>query len=239
MTERPLLTADERGAVEAAVRAAEARTTGEIYCVLAEESADYHATPLAWAAGVALLAPALLLMAGIEVTAPDVGLLGGAWTADQVEDVGEASARAALVGALVLQATLFLLTLLVTAIGPVRRALTPPGMKRDRVRQRAEEQFLSKNLHATRERTGVLIYVSAAERMAELIADEGIDAKVPAGTWERPMSALTEGLKRGAAAEGLCAAVGQCADILADHFPARPGDNPNELPDAVVLLPKA
>ena len=79
---------------QAAVRAAEARTTGEIYCVVAEESADYHATPLAWAAGVALLAPAILLLLGIEVTAPDMSLFGG-WTADQVEDVGEATARAA------------------------------------------------------------------------------------------------------------------------------------------------
>lgn len=41
------LTPQDRAAIEAAVRAAEARTTGEIYCVVAEESADYHATPLA------------------------------------------------------------------------------------------------------------------------------------------------------------------------------------------------
>ena len=63
---KALLSAEEFAAVEAAVRAAEARTTGEIYCAVAEESADYHATPLAWAAGVALLAPAVLLMAGLH-----------------------------------------------------------------------------------------------------------------------------------------------------------------------------
>jgi putative membrane protein len=226
---------DDLAAIEAAVRAAEARTTGEIYCVVAEESADYHATPLAWAAGVALLAPALLLLAGVQVSAPDISMFGG-WTAEQVEDVGEATARAALIGTLLLQAVLFVATLFLVAIPPVRRMLTPRGMKRDRVRQRAEEQFLSKNLHATRERTGVLIYVSLAERMAELVADETIHAQVDEGTWDRAMAALVEGMKRGETGAGFEAAVRLCADVLAERFPARPGDNPNELPDAVVVL---
>jgi putative membrane protein len=234
---RPFLNPGDLEAVEAAVRAAEVRTTGEIYCVLAEESSDYHATPVAWAAGVALLAPAVLLLAGVHVSAPDMAMFGG-WTADQVEEVGEATARAALIGTLLMQGLLFVVTLFLVAIPPVRRALTPRGMKRDRVRQRAEEQFLAKNLHATRERTGVLIYVSAAERMAELIADESIDARVDDGVWAQAMAALTDGLKRGDPAAGFAAAIGQCADILADHFPARYGDNPNELPDAVVVLPR-
>ncbi|WP_293675922.1 TPM domain-containing protein [uncultured Phenylobacterium sp.] len=235
---RPFLKPGDLEAVEAAVRAAEIRTTGEIYCVVAEESSDYHATPLAWAAGVALLAPAVMLLAGVHVTAPDMAMFGG-WTADQVEDVGEATARAALIGTLLMQGLLFVVTLFVVAIPPVRRALTPRGMKRDRVRQRAEEQFLAKNLHATRERTGVLIYVSAAERMAELIADESIDAQVDASVWAQAMAALTDGLRRGDPAAGFAAAIAQCADILADRFPARFGDNPNELPDAVVVLPRA
>jgi len=228
---------EDLAAIEAAVRAAEARTTGEIYCVVAEESADYHATPLAWAAGVALLAPALLLLAGVQVTAPDISMFGG-WTAEQVEDVGEATARAALIGTLLLQALLFLVTLFLVAIPPVRRALTPRGMKRDRVRQRAEEQFLSKNLHATRERTGVLIYISLAERMAELIADEMIHERVDDGIWNEAMAALVDGMKRGETGAGFEAAIRLCADLLAAQFPPRADDNPNELPDAVVVLPR-
>lgn len=238
MPKRTFLTLQDRAAIEACVRAAEARTTGEIYCVVAEESADYHAVPLAWAAGVALLAPAILLVAGVQVSAPDMSFLGG-WTAEQVEDVGEATARAALFGALLLQAVLFLATLAVVSIGPVRRALTPKGMKRDRVRQRAEEYFLSKNMHETRDRTGVLIYVSAAERMAELIADEGIHTQVPDGTWRGAMEALTAGLRRGEPAKGFEDAIALCADVLAASFPARPGDNPNELSDSVVIVPRA
>ena len=221
--------------VEAAVRQAETRTTGEIYCVLAEESSAYGEIPLAWAAGVALLAPALLLLAGVHVTVPD---LFSSWSAAQIGEAVEGAARGALLGALFLQGLLFALTAIVVSIPPVRRALTPRGLKRDRVRRRAAEQFVAKNLHLTRERTGVLIFVSLGERMAELIADEGIAAHVDNQVWDQAMAALIQGLKRDRLGEGFTAAIGLCADVLAQGFPAREGDNPNELPDAVVVLPR-
>jgi putative membrane protein len=229
------LTPTELSAIEAAVREAETRTTGEIYCVVSEESSAYGETPLAYAAGVALLAPAILLLAGVHVSIPD---FFSTWSAVQVGEAIEQAVRSALIGTIVLQGLLFVATALIVAIPAVRRALTPRGLKRDRVRRRAAEQFLAKNLHLTRERTGVLIFVSLGERMAELMADEGIASQVDPKVWDRAMAALTEGLKRGEPAAGFAAAVGLCADVLAERFPPRPGDNPNELPDAVVVLPK-
>ena len=104
------------------------------------------------------------------------------------------------------------------------------------MRRRAHEQFLAKNLQATRERTGVLIYVSAREHMAELIADEGIAAKVAAGAWDGAMARLMDGFKAGRPADGFEEAIGLCGAILAEHFPPREGDNPNELSDSVVVL---
>ncbi|MET0274081.1 MAG: TPM domain-containing protein [Phenylobacterium sp.] len=222
------------GVIEAAVAEAEARTTGEIYCVVAEESSEYGETPLAWAAGVALLGPALLLLGGVHVTVPD---LFGGWSAEQAGQIAEAAARRALIGAVVLQGVLFAATMLLVSLTPVRRALTPRAFKRDRVRRRAQEQFLAKNLHLTRERTGVLIFVSLAERMAEIIADEGIAAQVEPEAWTRAMDALIEGLKRDQPSAGFAAAIGLCGDLLAGKFPADPSDNPNELSDRVVVLP--
>lgn len=229
------MTEAERRKVEAAVRAAEETTRGEIYCVIAGESSEYRETPLAWAAVAALAGPAVLLLAGVQVSVPDV--FGGAWTAAQIGAAAEAAARTALVGALVLQAVLFFGVALLTSIAPVRRLLTPRGLKRERVRMRAREQFLAKNLQATRERTGVLIYVSVKERMAELLADEGIAAKVDAKAWDPAMAALISNLRRGAPGDGFTEAIGLCAEILAAHFPAGGADNPNELPDKLVVLP--
>jgi putative membrane protein len=229
-------TQTELDAIEAAVCAAELRTTGEIYCVVAEESSDYGETPLAWAAGVALLAPALLLLGGVHVTIPD---LFSSWSAVEVGQAIEFSVRRALIGTIVLQGLLFVATAVIVAIPSVRRALTPNRLKHARVRRRAEEQFLAKNLHLTRERTGVLIFVSRGEHMAELIADQGIAGHVDGHVWDRAMAALTEGLKHGHPAKGFSEAIGLCAEVLAEHFPAHPDDNPNELPDAVVLLDRS
>ena len=38
------------------------------------------------------------------------------------------------------------------------------------------KQFLSRNIHVTTARTGVLLFVSLAERYAEIVADSGINA---------------------------------------------------------------
>jgi len=124
------------------------------------------------------------------------------------------------------------------AIGPVRRALTPRGLKRERVRQRAEEQFLSKNLHATRERTGVLIFVSLYEQRAEVIADPGVSAQVEDAAWAMVVADLVAGVRAGRAADGFVAAIERCGRLLAEPFPAGP-DNPNERPDALVEAPSA
>jgi putative membrane protein len=138
-----------------------------------------------------------------------------------------------------LQAALFIVTLVIVALPPVRRALTPRAFKRERVRRRALEQFAAKNLHLTRERTGVLIFVSFAEHMAELIADEGIATHVEPRIWDQAMAALTDGLRRGEPGAGLAAAIAICGEVLAERFPPDRDDNPDELPNAVVVLPRA
>jgi len=227
-----MMTPDQRQAVEAAVKDAESRTSGEIYCVVAAASSDYREVVLAWAAGVALLAPALLLLGGLRISAPDV-LVG--WSAAQA---AERAVRAALVGAILLQGVLFGLTAVLVSFPPVRRRLTPGGLKRQRVRERAVEQFFGRNLQATRERTGVLIFVSLEERLAEIVADDGIAGRVEPAVWDRAMAALVDGMRRDDPGSGFAEAVGLCGDVLAAHFPVR-DDNPDELPNALVELPRS
>ena len=230
-----MLNDSDRARIEAAVDAAEAQTRGEIFCIVAGESSDYREVPIAWAALAALAAPAVLLAAGIEVRVPE--LFGAEWTAAQVGAAAEVAARGALAGAILLQALLFVGVAVLISLPPMRRLFTPNSLKRERVRQRALEQFLAKDLSATREHTGVLIFVSKSERMAELIADEGVASKVDPKVWHDAMARLVSGVKRGKPAEGFEQAIGLCGAILAEHFPARPGDNPNELPNTVVELP--
>lgn len=229
-----MLTQQERADIAAAVAAAEARTRGEIYCVLAAQSSDYRETPLAWAAGAALLGPALLLLLGVEVSAP--ALVTG-WTAVQVGAVAETAVRSALIGAVLLQAVLFAAVGLLVRWRPLRLLLTTPALKAERVRQRAQELFLSKGVHETAERTGVLIYVSLAEHRVELVADEAVDGVVERDAWDGVVAELVKAMRLGRPAEGLIEAAGRCGEILAGHFPPGP-HNPNELSDEVVVLPR-
>jgi putative membrane protein len=225
-----LLTREEHAEISQAIRTAEQSTSGEIYCVVAEESSDYGETPLAIGALAALVLPAILLLAGVSPAA-----LAG-WRASHLAaaEADLVSYAALLVAA---QALIFTLAALTASIPAVRRALTPAPLKRDRVRRRALEQFLAKNMHRTAGRTGVLIFVSFGEHMAELIADEGVAKHVDAGTWEAPMKALVEAMRKRAPKQGLIAAVEQCGAILAKHVPAG-AENRNELPDAVAELPR-
>ncbi|MDG2521663.1 TPM domain-containing protein [Caulobacter segnis] len=220
--------------IAAAVAAAERTTAGEIYCVLAPEVSDYRETPLVWAAASALVLPALALFAGLR---PHMltDLFGG-WTAAH-DTATDATIFSALSIYIAVQAAVFVIAALVVSLGPVRRALTPGPLKTARVHQAAMQQFLSHGLHLTQDRTGVLLFASVADHRAEVVADEGIYAKAPPEVWDEVVALLIAGLKRDDAAGGFIAAIERSGQILAEHVPPR-GDNPNELPDGLVVLPR-
>jgi putative membrane protein len=81
----------------------------------------------------------------------------------------------------------------------------------------------------------VLIFVSLAERYAEIVADTQIDARVPENYWQATVDALTADIGAGRLVEGLVAAVTASGEQLAAHFPRRAGDR-NELADKVVEI---
>jgi putative membrane protein len=133
------------------------------------------------------------------------------------------------------QLAVFLLLVVVLMPRPIRYALVPASIKKARAHRRAVEQFLAQNLHTTEGRTGVLIFVSVAERHGEVLADTGIDAKVPPGTWQSIVNELTTHIGRGAPADGFVRAITAVGQHLAQHFPPGSAD-PNELPDHLIVL---
>lgn len=198
---------DDRARISAAIVAAESRTAGEIVAVVAPESASYMSVPFMWAGLAALIVPWPLIFF--------------TWWPDH--------------WIYVLQLAVFAAVVLMLLYRPLRFALVPPMMKRERARQRASEQFLVQNLCTTPNRTGVLIYVSMAERFAALIADSGIDAKVEKGTWQRIIDELTKKLADNRPTEGFVGAIEAVGAELARHFPPGTGE-PNRLPDHLIVL---
>lgn len=227
------MTESDHDRIVAAVAAAESKTAGEIYCVLSPAVSDYRETPLAWATAAALILPAGALLLGFEPQS--LTRWFGGWTVGHTAAT-DATILAALTTYVALQAAVFVVAALVVAIPPVRRALTPASLKAERVHRAAMEQFLSHGLHATRDRTGVLLFASLAERRAEVVADEGIYKVTDPAVWDEVVDLLIKGLKRRKTADGFVAAVELSGRILAAHVPLG-ADNPNELPDRLVELP--
>jgi putative membrane protein len=113
--------------------------------------------------------------------------------------------------------------------------LVPKPLQFRQAHDNALRQFLARNVHVTSERTGVLIFVSLAERYAEVIADAGINRLVGEDTWNGVVDRLVAEASRGRLADGFLAAVETIGGVLAAHFPARPLDN-NELDDHVIEI---
>jgi putative membrane protein len=112
--------------------------------------------------------------------------------------------------------------------------LIPKGRITEAVHLRSLAAFTAQGLHYTRAHTGILILASLLEHRVEVLADKGINEKVPAGTWNEVVQILTIGLKSGNACDAYCKAIERCGEILAQHFP-RPPDDKDELANKLVI----
>jgi len=99
-----------------------------------------------------------------------------------------------------------------------------------RVDGRAAEAFLDEQVFATRERTGVLIFVALFEHRVLLLADQGIDERVAEAAWDEISSDLALGIRRGTPAAALIHAVERCAALLEAHG-VQGADQENQLSD--------
>lgn len=197
--------------VEAAIRAAEARTAGEIVPLIVRRSSTVGHVPL--------LATALVLAAAISF---------GAHTA-LADVVGNDLAAVVLVWLLSVAAGYF-----ASRIDAVDRLLTPQGDQAVQVDMRAELEFYELGIGATRESTGILLMVSLLEHRAVVLADEAISSQLPAETWQEVVDLMIDGVKQRDLADGLCSAITRCGDLLEAHFPIAPGDE-NELRDHLIV----
>ncbi|MGH7928354.1 MAG: TPM domain-containing protein [Candidatus Binatia bacterium] len=118
-------------------------------------------------------------------------------------------------------------------IPAIKRRLLPSRRRDDAVLQRSLAAFAAEGLHHTREHTGILILISLLEREVEVLADRGINEKVPPGTWDEVVQIMTAGLKSGKAGHAFCKAIERCGAILAEHFP-RAADDTDELSNRLV-----
>ena len=221
------LSDSDHSKVSAAIAAAESSSDGEIVAVATDISDPYHDVALHWAvlALIAALAWAAVCPSCLERWVD--ALLGG-WRVETTQ-------RELLTVLMVLAVLKFTAVLLILKYRPLRLALTPSATKQRRVRRRAISIFKAGAERRTIGRTGILIYLSMAERRAEIVADEAITKVTTPETWGEAMAALLVEVKAGRAADGIVAAVELVGAVLKEHFP-RSSTDTNEIPDKLIEL---
>ncbi len=104
-------------------------------------------------------------------------------------------------------------------------------------RQRAEHAFAHLRTWDTRENNGVLIYLLLADHAIEIVADRGVQAKVPAAQWREVCRRMQELLQAGQGEAAALAGIAAVSELLAEHYPPIAGEqDEDELPNRPRLL---
>lgn len=203
-----LLTTSEQEQVAAAINAVERETDAELVTVLARQADNYAYIPLVWAGILALLVP---------------GLVNYFTDWFGVHTL------------LLVQWGVFLVLGALFRIPQINTMLIPRQVRYWRAANLARRHFLEQNLHHTKDGTGVLIFVSEAERYVEILVDQGISSRVDNKVWEEIVETFTRQVREGNTCQGFLDCIEACGTHLKAQVPAT--HERNQLPNHLVVLP--
>jgi putative membrane protein len=189
--------------ITAAVQEAEKETAGEIVVVVAGSSSAWARPRGAFAFGVAAV-----LTVSAWAVAPSFVM---PWLV-AVFPVG------------------FALAWLLSGVPAFLRALLTDDAVDEAVLRAAKVAFVDHGVHRTKDRAGVLVYVSLFEHRVQILGDAGIHKVVGEAGWKGYVHTLASSLK-GGDVDGVVGVVKDIGRVLAREFPPS-AENPNELPDA-------
>jgi putative membrane protein len=199
--------ADDKARITAAIHAAEKSTSGEFVAVVARASDHYVFVPLIWSAILALLFPGACLLAG--------------WHERWVHLYQ-------------IQLLIFIvLTLLLLSLPALHLMLVPTRVKHAHASRMARAQFYEQGVQLTSHHSGVLFFVSLAERYVEIVADKGIHEKLGEAHWQGIVDAFVAQVRQGRIVDGLVDAIGACGAAMAEHYPPDSNDT-SELSDGLI-----
>ncbi len=203
------LSDQEKERIAQAITAVEARTSGELVTAIARGSDGYRFIPILFAAVLALLVLPGAYFGGIVLSLKNLMLS---------------------------QMALFMLSAILFQLPPIRRLLVPRSVQQQRARRLAYQTFYEAGVHHASHRAGILIFVSIEEHYVQIIADEGVAAKVDNAAWDHAVETFISKVKSGEVADGFIGCIEQCGAVLAEHFPATVERPANELTNRLIEL---
>ena len=201
--------ADDKARITAAIHAAEQNTSGEFVAVVARASDHYILLPLLWSAILALLFPGACLLARTSI----------AW-----------------VHLYQIQLLIFIgLTIVLLSVPGLHLKLIPRHVKHAHASRLAQAQFYAQGVQLTAHHSGVLFFVSLAERYVEIVADKGIHERLGEEHWQGIIDKFVAQVSRGRVVDGFVDAISACGVAMAEHYPPDPSAG-NQLSDGLIEL---
>ena len=210
------LTEEEKREIETCVKEVEKNTSGEIVPLVV--SASYH-YPMSNMIG------ALIFGLLISVVLTLVFSIRKSWGGVTPLDLWLFPA--------VFAVSFLLFHELIKRISWLKRIFITKAEINEEVEEAALTSFYRNGLNNTRDRTGILIFISVFERRAFVLADEGINAKVDTGVWQEIVGTVVQGIRQRRQAQGICRAVRRCGDLIRKAFPIK-SDDTDELDNLIV-----
>lgn len=203
-----LFSQSDKMRIEQAIENAETRTSGELVVAVVETSSDYGRLRMLVVLMSLMLGTlaALLLHGSIPIT----------W-------------------AILVPACCGMLAWSLTEVPALFRFLISNASLDAAVSGRAHQYFSQLGVHQTRERSGILIFLSEFERRVVLLGDRGIHSFVGDRGWQKAVQQLTQGIQGKRATDAVIQCIEHFGDVLAAEFPRR-SDDVNELSNRVQEL---
>ena len=105
----------------------------------------------------------------------------------------------------------------------------------EKVLDRAAKYFHQLDMHKTKLRNGVLIYVATVDRKFAIIGDAGINKVVPDNFWDVTKDDMLKHFKVGDIVEGIVTGLEIAGEHLQKYFPHQKDDS-NELSDDIAFM---
>ena len=202
------LTKKDLAEINAAVKSAEKKTSGEIVPFLTEKAENYFE-------GVVIFIFFTLLIVVF------IYLFVSPWR----------SVRGLLIWQIF---GLLLGSILVNMIPRLRLLVLGKNYVANATRQRAIRAFYEHGLRHTRDKTGILIALFLLEKRVEVVADEGISRKYPQKTWDEVVELIIQDTKKGQIKLGFLRGIERCGQLLTKKCPIRSKDT-NELKNKLIV----
>ena len=186
-----LLTEEQKDSLEERIRTIESRTDAEIVMVLATRSDNYGYAPTLFAACTSMLIPLARLFWPFWLSLSEVVFI---------------------------QFMAFFGLTILLRIPALIRLVVPRRTKFLRASNIAMRQFLTQQVHTTKDNLGLLIFVSELEHYIEIIPDHGLK-RIENTVWEMAITNAIPLLQRGRVEESFKSIIDLIGSELVEHFP--------------------